>query len=30
LGIFAVPLLGWYAATSRWIVPGPPPVPVVA
>jgi hypothetical protein len=30
LGIFAVPLLGWYAATSRWIMPGPPPVPVVA
>jgi len=30
LGIFAVPLLGWYAATSRWTVPGPPPVTVVA
>jgi len=31
LGIFVVPLLGWLTATSRWIVPGPPPpLPVAA
>ena len=30
LGIFAVPLLGWHAATSRWTVPASPPVPMAA